>query len=277
MSTDTTAPSTSRTLALATSRAASMSHDERQRLTRQLLAEAHTAPSTAVRDDLLAAVIELNHRVALAVARRYANRGVALEDLQQAASEGLVKAVLRYDDTREQDLLSYAVPTIRGEVLRHFRDHSWSVRPPRRVQELQQLLRRTRDDLYAADGLEPTDLAVREAAGVSEADQTEAATASGCFQPTSLDQPTEPGSGISLGDLIPLDADQLGAAEARAMLSRLLPTLGSREQRVIYLRFFEERTQGEIGREFGVTQATVSRWLRETLDALRLRLEPVAA
>ncbi len=222
-------------------------------------------------------MIELNHRVALAVARRYANRGVPLEDLQQAASEGLVKAVLRYDDTREQDLLSYAVPTIRGEVLRHFRDHSWSVRPPRRVQELQQLLRRTRDDLYAASGLEPTDLEVRQRAGVTESDQTEAATASGCFQPTSLDQPTEPGSGVSLGDLIPLDADELGAAEARAMLSRLLPTLGTREQRVIYLRFFEERTQGEIGREFGVTQATVSRWLRETLDALRRRLEPVAA
>lgn len=248
------------------------SHEERRALSEELLRRAADTPDAAARESMLDAVIGLNHRVAVAVARRYADRGIDAEDLEQAAAEGLVKAVRRFDPARQHDLLSYAVPSIRGEVLRFFRDHGWMVRPPRRVQELQLALRRASSDLSVASGREATPEEVRAATGTSEADYAEAGSALGCFTPASLDQPPEAGSTVTLGDTLAAD-DELGAAEARVVLSDVLGTLGERDATVLYLRFFEEKSQREIGSRFGVTQATVSRWLGDILADLRTTIE----
>lgn len=251
-----------------------LSHDERQVRSRDLLLEAASTSDPVRRQDLLGTVVELNRRVAMAVARRYAGRGIPLDDLQQVACEGLVKAVQRFDAAHERDLLDYAVPTIRGEVLRHFRDQGWAVRPPRRIQELQQRMRITAEELRLTLGREPTADEMTDALGVDRADQDEAAAARGCFQPTSLDLPADAASGSTLGDLLPSARDGYDAAEARAVLEAPMRLLDARDRRVIYLRFVEERTQSEIGDEFGVTQATVSRWLRESLGRLRSTIDP---
>lgn len=248
------------------------SHEERRGLSEELLRRAADTSDSAARESMLDAVIGLNHRVAVAVARRYANRGIDAEDLEQAAAEGLVKAVRRFDPDQQHDLLSYAVPSIRGEVLRFFRDHGWMVRPPRRVQELQLALRRASSDLSVASGREATPEEVRAATGTSEADYAEAGSALGCFTPASLDQPPEAGSTVTLGDSLAA-GDGLAAAEARVVLSEVLGTLGERDATVLYLRFFEEKSQREIGVRFGVTQATVSRWLSEILTGLRGAIE----
>ncbi|WP_299055794.1 sigma-70 family RNA polymerase sigma factor [uncultured Nocardioides sp.] len=250
-------------------------HDERRALSQELLVRAGATAEPEARAEMLDAVIGLNHRVALAVARRYSDRGIDLEDLEQAAAEGLVKAVRRFDPARQHDLLSYAVPSIRGEVLRFFRDHGWMVRPPRRVQELQLALRRASSDLSISTGREATPDEVREATGTSRADYAEAGSALGCFTPASLDQPPESGSTVTLGDTLAAE-DALGAAEARLILGGVLGHLGERDATVLYLRFFEEKSQREIGTRFGVTQATVSRWLGEILAELRGAIEGTA-
>ena len=124
-----------------------VSRAERSRRTAALLAAAHAADDVEERAELLDEVILLNHCVAEAVANRYRGRGVPAEDLHQAAFEGLVKAVHKFDPTVRPDLLTYAVPTMRGEVQRWFRDQSWMVRPPRRVQELQWRMNRSIESL----------------------------------------------------------------------------------------------------------------------------------
>jgi RNA polymerase sigma-B factor len=248
------------------------SHDRRRALSQELLTRAAAVDDPLARAEMLDAVVEVNHRVAVAVARRYSDRGVELEDLEQAAAEGLVKAVHRFDPARQHDLLSYAVPSIRGEVLRYFRDHGWMVRPPRRVQELQLALRRASSDLSIATGREATAEEVCAATGTSREDYAEAGSALGCFTPASLDQPPEAGSTVTLGDTLAAD-DELGATEARVVLEGVLNQLDERDATVLYLRFFEDKSQREIGSRFGVTQATVSRWIGDILADLRRAIE----
>ena len=130
----------------------------------------------------------------------------------QVAYEGLTKAVRRFDPSTRNDLLTYAVPTIRGEVMRHFRDHGWTVRPPRRVQELQWRVNQCIERLEHELGREPRDAEVIEELGIDEKDYREAIEAFGCFQPTSLDQPVRTDATSSLGDLIPDMAEPQSAS-----------------------------------------------------------------
>lgn len=238
-------------------------------MTGELLEQAHKSGSTTERDYLHDQVVILNLRVAHAVANRYRGRGVAVEDLQQAAAEGLAKAVARYDITRHHDLLSFAVPTMRGEVLRYFRDHAWSVRPPRRVQELQWQISRATESLSASLGRQPTEVEVCEAMEIEAKAYEEAVVAFGCLSPPSLDQPVGGSEEITLGSGIADESTDDQVAEARALLTPLLSKLSEREQRVLYLRFFQDRTQREIGEEFGVPQMQVSRWLTSIFAKLR--------
>jgi RNA polymerase sigma-B factor len=198
-----------------------------------------------------------------------------MEDLQQAAYEGLVKAVNRWDPSHGKSLLTYAVPTIRGELQRHFRDHGWTVRPPRRVQELQWQVNACVAQLTQELGREPTEAEVRKALGITDREYADAMTAFGCFQPTSLDQPVGSEAAATLGDLIPdqraeeAGGDQLSAVDARATLGPVVRSLPSRDRKILYLRFFEEQTQEQIGEELGVTQMQVSRLLARILRDLR--------
>lgn len=253
------------------------SRAERSRLTTELIEKAYATDDTTERRRLLDEVIVANVGVAHAVASRYRSRGVPLEDLEQAALEGLVKAVHRFEPAMGKDLLTYAVPTIRGEVQRYFRDHSWMIRPTRRVQELQWRITRSIESLGQELGREPDSAEIQRDTGATEDELQEALAGYGCFHPPSLDQPLN-STGLALGDAIAED-DQDGtgshaAVEARSTVAPAMRTLSERDRRVVYLRFFEERSQSEIGSALGVTQMQVSRLLSRIMRDLRRQVGP---
>ena len=250
-----------------------LTRDERAAETDRLARLAHETEDPEERRAVLERLIALNIRVARAVAARYRGRGAPLEDLEQVACEGLTKAVHRFDPTLRHDLLSYAVPTIRGEVLRYFRDRSWMVHPPRRVQDLQWRLAAVRDHLTLELGRPPAVGEVCEELGITRAEHDEALQAYGCFDPTSLDQPLDDVVGSTLGDVVADDVDPFGSVEARVTLGPLLRRLDERERRILHMRFVEEQTQREIGEVLGVAQMQVSRWLSRILSRLRSELE----
>ncbi|MEQ4524143.1 sigma-70 family RNA polymerase sigma factor [Nocardioides kribbensis] len=247
---------------------------ERSRRTAELVARS-VAGSAETRREALDEVVVLNRGVAEAVAARYRGRGVADDDLVQVAYEGLVKAVRRFDPAASEDLLTFAVPTIRGEVLRHFRDLGWAVRPPRRVQDLQRALEQQGTALAQRLGREPSTVELAAACGATQQEVDEARAARGCFRPTSLDLPVGDGGaggdgGATLGSLLPDDSDDgLAGAEARADLGPVVRTLDARDRRVLALRFVWGRSQREIGEELGVSQVQVSRQLSRILGTLR--------
>ena len=210
----------------------------------------------------------MNLPVARAVAAWYRGRGVPHDDLEQVARVALVTAAQRFDPDRGHDFLSYAVPTMRGAVQRYFRDQGWTVRPPRLVQELQVRALDAAAVLQEGTGGVPgLDALARYLDEPREAVE-EALAARGCFTPASLDRPTRE-DGVTLGDLLPGEDDGLAAAEARVALRPVVRALSERERRVLYLRFFEQRSQQEIADRLGTSQMHVSRLLRRTLTRLR--------
>ena len=245
---------------------------QRAEQTAALLDAAHRSTDEEEAAELRSRVVVINRGVAESVAMRYRGRGVPTDDLCQVAYEGLTKAVSRFDPTLRKDLLTFAVPTIRGELQRYFRDLGWTVRPPRRIQELQGRANRTFAQLSQDLGREPTADEVAGELGISTEEYRDSEAALGCFTPTSLDQPAGP-STATIGDLIADDADTHDASEARVMLAPVVRGLSSRDRRILYLRFVEDRTQSEIGDDLGVTQMQVSRLLSRILGTMRTELE----
>jgi RNA polymerase sigma-B factor len=222
-------------------------------------------------DELTRQLIETNAAVARSMASRYRNRGIDLDDLEQVALLGLTKAAQRFDPAAGHDFLSFAVPTIRGELRRHFRDSGWMVRPPRRVQDLQTRIAGAQEELESRLGRSPrpSEIAAHLAEDVS--DVVEALAADGCFTPTSLDAPVADGSS-SLGDLMGEEDRALAQAEAKVMLDPLMRGLSARDRRIVRLRYYQEKTQQEIADAVGLTQAQVSRVLTRILADLRAGL-----
>lgn len=249
-----------------------LSRQQRSEQTARLLAAAHATTDAEERDELLGRVVVINRGVAEAVASRFRNRGIPQDDLRQVAYEGLTKAVRRFDPELRNDLLTYAVPTIRGELQRYFRDQGWTVRPPRRIQELQWRVTQAVEQLAQEHGREPTDQEIANVLGTTVEEYRDAANAFGCFQPTSLDQPVAFETETSIGDLIAGVDDDGSAAEARMTLAPVVRRLPERHRRILYLRFFEDLTQEEIGHDLGVTQMQVSRLLSRILGDLRAEL-----
>jgi RNA polymerase sigma-B factor len=246
---------------------------ERSRRTRELLLAAHATDDPSRRAELLDEVVVLNRSVAEAVANRYRGRGVAVEDLHQAAYEGLIRAVQKFDPSVRPDLLTYAVPTIRGQVQRWFRDQSWMVRPPRRFQELQGQLNRSVERLSTSAGRPPTELELSQDLGCTVGELREAIAAFGCFRPSSLDRRVgDEASGATLGDLLIDGSDIEAASDARLDLAVVLALLPERDRTVLYLRFVEELSQKDIGTRLDVTQVQVSRLLERILRTLRAEL-----
>ncbi|SFC29922.1 RNA polymerase sigma-B factor [Nocardioides terrae] len=251
--------------------------DQRQQETARLFTEAHQATGPE-RDVLLNQVVLVNTGVARSLARRYARRGVPLEDLEQVAYTALVRAAHKFDPTVAADFLTYAVPTIRGEIKRWFRDHGWMVRPPRSLQELQSAAMQVREEA-SAHGDELRSAQIAAVLGVSEREVDEALSIRGCFTPASLDAPTDAvEEGASLSDLLPTYDDDLAAIEVRLMLEQAVANLTPRERLIVRLRFNEEMSQKEIGEVIGVTQMQVSRLLSKVLRRLRelLQDDPMA-
>lgn len=244
---------------------------DRLETTHRLLVGA-TKASAARRKILHEQVVLLNLDVAESIVLRYRNRGVPHEDLVQVACLGLVKAVRGYDPTKSDNFLGYAVPTIAGEVKRFFRDHAWTVRPPRRIQELQADISVTSAHLAQALGRIPSPRELADELDVGECDIAEALAADGCFSPTSLDAAVRQDEGMSLASTLGMHDPGFDRAEAIVALKPLCCQLSERDRRIIYLRFFQEWTQAKIAAELGVTQMQVSRLLNRIIGQLRIEL-----
>ncbi len=241
---------------------------ERHELTIDLLTEATTA-SLPRRRALQEEVVRLNMPLARTLANRYAGRGIPLDDLRQVAYLGLVKAVRGYDPERGREFLGYAIPTIRGEIRRHFRDAGWTVRPPRRIQELQARLWAADAELTQLLHRSPTAPELAEELDVSVDDVLEALSADGCFAPSSLDAPAQDSEAGSLAERLGDLDGEFGRCEARIMLADAVRNLGERDRTILRLRFFEGWTQQQIGEEVGVTQMQISRLITRILADLK--------
>jgi len=242
--------------------------------TRDHLRGAAETTSATAKECFLEEAVLLNLPIADRLALRYAGRGIPSEDLVQVARLGLVQAVHRFDPNAGFDFLSYAVPTIVGELKRHFRDRGWTVRPPRRIQELQPRIIAASSALTQMLGRTPTRADVAAYLSIDEASVVEALVADGCFTPTSLDRPmggdwhTSP----TRGDLLGQDDPALAAVEAKLALATVFRLLPDRDRLVLRLRFVDDLTQEEIGRTIGVTQMQVSRILARVLCLARNEL-----
>ena len=235
---------------------------------RQRFAEFAETRDPGLRDDLVNAHLGL----AEYLARRFSNRGEPLDDLIQVASIGLVKAVDRFDPERAVEFSTYATHTIVGELKRHFRDKGWAVRAPRRLQELYLRLGQVIATLSQQLGRSPTIAEMAAEVQASEEEVLEALEAGQAYRFASLDAPApgpdDEGSSTLASQLGEEDATMM-AAEDRAALSPLLEHLPPREQRILFLRFFQGMTQSEIASQLGISQMHVSRLLARSLAQLR--------
>jgi RNA polymerase sigma-B factor len=240
----------------------SLEPDRRQELRRQFATYAKSR-EPALRDELVSAHLGL----AEYLARRFANRGEPLDDLIQVASLGLLKALDRFDPERGVEFSTYATHTIVGELKRHFRDKGWSIRAPRRMQELYLRLGKVVASMGQELGRSPTIAELAMETKVSEEEVLEALEAGQAYRSASLDVATEEGESLAtrLGEEDP----SLEDAERRATLSPLLAQLPPRERLILQLRFFDGLTQSEIANRLQISQMHVSRLLARSLAQLR--------
>jgi RNA polymerase sigma-B factor len=213
--------------------------------------------SPATREAIVVRYLGLAHYVA----RQYAGGREPLDDLVQVAAVALLKAIDRYDPDRRASFSSYAVPTISGELKRHFRDRCWTVRPPRSLMELAPHVERTHDSLGAVLGRSPTAVEIADALDVDEHLVRRALQARTLTAVESLGAPDGDEEGAGAARPV-TEEGGYARAEDRATLQPLLQTLSSREREIVRLRFVEDRTQVEIAEAIGVSQMHVSRLLR---------------
>jgi RNA polymerase sigma-B factor len=204
------------------------------------------------------------------LALRYRHTSEPLDDLIQVARLGLIKAARRWDPERGAAFSTYAVPTILGELRRYFRDRTWTVKPPREVQELVQVLPHVRDTLRQQLRREPSTRDIARHLDLPVEDVLEAIVARDSYKPDSLDAPVapdQPGGAVEQDWLVDERADY-SASDARVLLSQLGADLGDRDRELLRLRFQEDLTQSEIGALLGCSQMHVSRMLRTVMDRL---------
>jgi RNA polymerase sigma-B factor len=205
--------------------------------------------------------------------RRFLNRGEQYDDLLQVGTIGLIKAIDRFDADRGVEFSTYATPTIVGEIKRHFRDKSWAIRVPRRLQELRASISSTTADLTQDLGRSPTVSEIAGRIGVSEEEVIEGLESANAYTTLSLDaSDSGEDSALSMLDTIGEDDEALEHVENRESLKPLLEALDPREKHILTLRFFRGMTQSQIAAEIGVSQMHVSRLLNKTLAELRERL-----
>ncbi|GGM10732.1 SigB/SigF/SigG family RNA polymerase sigma factor [Micromonospora yangpuensis] len=207
------------------------------------------------------------------LARRYSGRGVPDDDLDQTAAVGLIKAVDNFDPARGIDFAGYAIPTVLGEVKRYFRDRTWAIRVPRRLQELRLSISEANSTLTHRLQRSPTVADIAAYLDVSEETVLEGLEGAMAYRATSLSTPTGVDSTQELGDTIGVDDHELERAESRIALGPALATLPPRERRILDLRFHGNLTQSEIAEQVGVSQMQVSRLITRSLATLRRRLD----
>jgi RNA polymerase sigma-B factor len=210
------------------------------------------------------------------VAARYRGGSEPFEDLEQVAALGLVKAVDRFDPSRGINFSSYAVPTIAGELRRYFRDHTWTLRVPRDVQELAVKMGKVETALQLDLGRAPTAAELADRLDCSVEQLLEARDAAGANRMSSLDAPvsSEDEEGASLADLLGEADEGLAHVERALTVNAALECLDERERTILRLRFEEELTQAAIGERIGLSQMHVSRLIRQALTTLRDAAQP---
>jgi len=255
-------------------------------LTADLLQRARQT-SGEERQNLLAEVVVAHLGLADSLARRYANRGEDEQDLIQVARVGLVEAAQRFDPDRGS-FVAFAVPTMTGHIKRHFRDHGWTIRPPRRLQDLQAQANQAWSDLSQSLGHAPAVEEIADHLNYPVSEVREAQLAGSCYQLTSLDAPLNGRSDGAVNTAAEDAIDEFVLVDGLVSLRPLYRSLTTDQRRVLFLRFVEGRTQMEIARDLKVSQMHICRMLARTLRELRekmdgdqepppLRIDPLAA
>jgi RNA polymerase sigma-B factor len=208
------------------------------------------------------------------IARRFRNRGEPLEDLVQVARVGLVNAVNRFDISQHSDFLAYAVPTITGEVRRHFRDHGWAVKVPRRLKDLHLQINRAREELSHRTGRAPTPTELAEHLGIDREEVVQTIVAGSGYSTLSTDTPSDSDDDYrsvanTFGDIDGNLEKVLDIETVRPLLA----ALPQRQQEILRMRFFEDMSQTQIAEAIGVSQMHVSRLLAKSLATLRKRID----
>ncbi len=222
-----------------------------------------------LRDELVAGHLP----VARHIARRFAHRGEPQDDLEQVAILGLIQAVDRYQPDRGSDFLSFAVPTITGEVRRHFRDHAWAMRVPRRLKDLHVSLGTAVSELSQRLGRAPTATELARHLDLPREEILEGLEASSAYRSSSLDDLLTADQDTPALEGVVGEADaELDRVEYRTTLAPLLEQLSDRERAILKLRFFGGMTQSQIAQQIGLSQMHVSRLLSRTLARLRSEL-----
>jgi RNA polymerase sigma-B factor len=223
----------------------------------------------ALKDELIRSWLPMAERIAV----RFKGRGESLEDLYQVAALGLVKAVEHYDPARGHAFEAYAVPTITGEIKRHFRDHMWTLHVPRRVQDLRNRVRRAAKELaQTTPGRAPTVAEIAAYTHLSMSDVRTGMEALDCFAALSLEAEVPGTDGYALGDGLGEADPRYDLVVDRVAVKPCLEALPERERMILYLRFFGGMTQSRIAQQLGISQMHVSRLLSGCFAQLREEL-----
>ncbi|MFJ9722784.1 RNA polymerase sigma factor SigF [Streptomyces sp. NPDC101209] len=218
-------------------------------------------------------LIEMNMSLVRFAAGRFRGRGDEMEDLVQTGMIGLIKAIDRFELSREVEFTSFALPYIVGEIKRFFRDTTWAVHVPRRLQELRVELAKAREELGSRLDREPTVAELATLMNISESEVVEAQIAANGYNSSSLDAALtgdgpEGGEAV-LADFIGVEEDGLRLVEDFHSLAPLMAELGERDRQILHMRFVEEATQAEIGERLGCSQMHVSRLIKRIIARLR--------
>lgn len=240
--------------------------------TRELFRQYKATGDPEVRDQLIVSHLNLVRFLA----SKFKNRGEPLDDLIQVGTIGLIKAIDRFDPSRGLEFTTYATPTILGEIKRHFRDKGWSVRVPRRLQELSAKVNQANDELTNELSRSPSVEEIAKRVGASVDDVLEAMESSSAYSSVPLE-----GGGSSDDDDAPsvidhyaTEDENLAASDDRIVLVDAIRDFSPREKDVIRMRFFEGMTQVEIAERLGISQVQVSRLLRRTLRRVQDKIDP---
>ncbi len=238
-----------------------------------LFAKYKETKDKAIRDKL----IEDNLYIAEILAKKYTNKGIEYDDIFQVASIGLIYAVDRFDPERGYQFSSFATPTIIGEIKRHFRDKGWTIRVPRRIQELSKRINNAKIELAQTLQKSPTVRDIAEHLGNTEEEVLEAMEASKVYSPQSLDLTYDGGedSDISLSDLIGKEEAYYEKIENNDFLEKAMSILSETEKKILIDRYFNKKTQSNIAKELNISQMTVSRLEKKILEKMKSEIEKI--
>ena len=236
---------------------------------RELLKRYHEQGDRGAREEL----VQRHLPLVRALARRYAGRGESLEDIEQVGAIGLIKAIDRYELSRDVALTTYATPNVVGEIKRHFRDKGWAIRIPRGLQELNSKMSSTIERLTAKLGHSPSIAEIAAEFETSPEQVLEALEAGSAYAPASLSVgPTGEEGELDPMETIGSEDEEFERTDDRTSLEPALERLPPREREILRMRFEEGLTQTQIADQVGISQMHVSRLIRRSLDRMRDQL-----